>query len=504
MTFKRMIPILVVLTLVLGGIAACQASSIEETVKATAEKIAIQIEEAPHLEETAPEEVEKVEPQENSAPARTADADDDAAEAVEPEPAEAKLPEFVPPKPAVLDIEPEALAFAMGNPDAPVQIIEFTDYQCPFCARHAVQTMPDLIENLVESDRVFYGIKDLPLDTLHPQARTASVAARCAGEQDAYLQMHDVIFMTQTDWSDAGEDANAFFVEVAEGLDLDSDTFESCLADGNQAENVQANLQEAQSLNVSSTPFFFIDGYAISGAQPFELFEAAVELAEAGELDAVMEVQARQAYEAMLDQVAAQQAPPQPVEPVEVSMDNAFAIGDPDAPVTIVEYTDYQCPFCARHALQTFNRIEEEFVDSGQVRYVFKDMPLTQIHPQATLVAEAARCAGTQDQEAFVTMHDLLFENQRAWSGNGAAADLFAEYAAEIGIDGDGFAACLENHETEAAVQADMAEAMSLGISGTPAFIINGQQVFGAQPFELFARAVETLIAGAPVQPASN
>ena len=125
----------------------------------------------------------------------------------------------VPPKPVTLATEPEAVAFAMGNPDAPVQIIEFTDYECPYCRRYALGTLPEVIENLVESDRVFYAVKDLPLDAIHPGARSASVAARCAGEQDAYLPMHDAIFSAQAEWRGAGEGAEVIFAELASGFE---------------------------------------------------------------------------------------------------------------------------------------------------------------------------------------------------------------------------------------------------------------------------------------------
>ena len=174
--------------------------------------------------------------------------------------------------------------------------------------------------------------------------------------------------------------------------------------------------------------------------------------------------------------------------------------------MTIVEYTDLQCPYCARHALETFTLIEENLVETGKVQYVFKDLPLTSIHPQAMLAAEASRCAGAQDAgaDAYVAMHTMLFEKQEAWSGQANAADLFAGYAAEIGLDGESFAACLENHDSAAAVQADMEEAMSLGINGTPAFLINGRLVSGALPFEAFEQAVESAIAEAAGQPAGN
>jgi protein-disulfide isomerase len=513
MSLKRTIPIFLLLALVVV-LAACQPNSAEESVGAVSDGSIAQTEQAADVDASPHTDGEAEEPDEHrdAEPGDDHDRDEATAEHAAVEPA-AGVPEFVPPEPATLATDPESVAFAMGDPEAPVQIVEFTDYECPYCQRYALDTMPAVVENLVESGRVFYAVKDLPLDSIHPEARSASVAARCAGEQDAYLAMHDAIFEAQADWRGTGAGADAVFVELAAGLDLDVDAFGSCQAEGQQAANVQANVEEAMSLGVTGTPTFFITGYGVSGAQPYELFEMAVGLAESGELDDMVEAQARQAYEAAVaQQAAAQQAaaqppvPSQPVELVEVPVDNAYAIGDPEAPVTIVEYTDFQCPFCARHALETFAQIEENLVETGQVRYVFKDLPLISIHLQAMLAAEASRCAGAQGlgQEGFMVMHKMLFEEQKAWSGQANAADLFAGYAAEIGLDRDSFAACLENHDFEATVEADMQEAMTVGITGTPAFLINGHLVPGALPYEAFEQAVETLITEAAAQPAGN
>jgi protein-disulfide isomerase len=405
-----------------------------------------------------------------------------------------------------IDTDPQSVAFAMGDPDAPVEIVEFTDYQCPYCQRHGLQTMPLVIENLVESGQAYYAIKDLPLEGIHPEARSASIAARCAGDQDAYLPMHDAIFENQAEWSGVADGANAIFSDLAAELDLDVDAFDTCLVDDRLAEGVQANVDEAQALGIGGTPFFFVDGYAMTGAQPYEVFEVVVELAEDDALGQVLEEQARQAYAAMLAQqaAAAQPTPALPNEPVDVPLGDAHAIGDPDAPVTIVEYTDYQCPFCARHAQQTFGQIADELIESGQVRYVFKALPLDQIHPQAALAAEAARCAGAQEADKFVAMHDRLFEEQRSWSGQADAADLFVSYADDLGLDGGDFTACLESGQFQAAVQADALEARDLGFNGTPAFLINGQPLVGAQPYEVFEQAIESLVAESPEQTAVN
>jgi protein-disulfide isomerase len=508
MFIQRALPFILLILMVIG-MAACQSGEVDESVETSAVEtspIDVRVVNTDAKEETKAD----IDESEHKASDDDSDRADGSQESADEDLGhEVELPDYLLPKPADINMESESLAFSIGEPSAPIRVVEFTDYQCPFCQMHALETMPALMENLIDSGRVFYAIKDLPLEQLHPEARMASVAARCAGEQNAYLEMHDAIFGAQRQWSGTGGQAIDSFTNMAAELELDVDTFEICLAQDNQAGNVQANLEEAMALGVNSTPFFFIDGYAISGAQPYEVFEMAVVLAEQGELDDVIEAQARQVYQDLLDQETAQaatpsQAPSPPIENLEISLDDAYSIGDPDAPVTIVEYTDYQCPYCARHALQTFGQIAEDLVDTGQVRYVFKDMPLTSIHPQAMLAAEAARCAGDQDDEAFVTMHDLLFENQRSWSGRSDAADLFVSYASEIGLDGLDFESCIYNDEFESAVRADIQEAMQLGITGTPAFIINGQLMFGAQPYEVFEKAVDSFLVEASADMANG
>lgn len=375
-------------------------------------------------------------------------------------------PPRVAPTPAA--ILTDNAAGTLGDSDAPVTIVEYTDYQCPFCERHVFETMPGILSEMIETGRVQYILKDLPLDNLHPEARTAAMAARCAGEQDAYWPMHDAIFENQQAWSGQGDAATDILVALADELNLDQEALRSCVEDNRYADAVQANLDEAQSLGASATPYFFIDGLPIPGAQAYELFVYAVGLAEEGLL--------ADAY-----------------EPGEPDVANSYAIGNPDAPVVIVEYTDFQCPYCSRHYEQSFKQIKEEFVEEGLVYYIFKDFPLTNIHPQAVKAAEAARCAG--DQEAYDQMHGILFSSQGEWSGNSNANQLFIRFAEELGLDIDSFASCLESGQYESAVLQDLEEGSQLGVNGTPAFFINGHSMSGAQPFPIFEQAINQFLA---------
>lgn len=383
------------------------------------------------------------------------------------------------PDPVTINLDDAAVAY--GDPNAPVTIVEYTDYQCPFCARHAQQTLPAILNQMVESGQVYYLIKDFPLEQIHPQAMEAAVAARCAGEQGYYSEMHDILFAEQNELQSQADDLTTFFTGIATELGLDGVAFSSCLESGRYNEIIQANLDEGSSFGVNGTPAFFINGYPVSGAQPYDLFEYAVDLAAEGRL-----------AEAYSDN------PPPPRNsgdqgPAEIPEENAVLIlGSEDAPITIVEYTDFQCPFCQRHAAQTFPQLQEKYIDTGIVRYVFKDFPLQSIHPEATIAAEAARCAG--DQGAWLEMHDVLFGSQGEWSGRSDILTLFNSYAADLGLDTAVFQACVESRQYTDAVEADLQEGISLGVQGTPSFFFNGYFLSGAQPFEVFEQAIDQLL----------
>jgi protein-disulfide isomerase len=132
-----------------------------------------------------------------------------------------------------------------------------------------------------------------------------------------------------------------------------------------------------------------------------------------------------------------------PVQPQPPFDAEAYAtMGNPNAPVVIVQFADFQCPFCQRHHDQTEPLIYDQYIQTGLVRYVVKDFPLSTIHPQAQKASEAAECAGAQG--AYWPMHDKLYDEQRQWSGNAGSLALFKQYARSLGLDGDAFDACLD------------------------------------------------------------
>ncbi len=157
--------------------------------------------------------------------------------------------------------------------------------------------------------------------------------------------------------------------------------------------------------------------------------------------------------------------------------------GDLNAPITIVEFGDYECPFCARFYSQTFEQIDKQYIKTGKVRYVFRDFPLS-FHRQAQKAAEAAECAGEQGR--YYEMHDLLFE-QGVQGGEAA----FIGYAEEMGLDKSDFKDCLYSGEMAEEVLNDFAEGQRLGVQGTPNFFVNGIMISGAQPFTVFEQIIE-------------
>ncbi|MBK8432288.1 MAG: DsbA family protein [Chloroflexi bacterium] len=412
-------------------------------------------------------------------------------------PDDVEIPPFEMPEPAVLAV---STVPTLGQADAPITIVEFSDYQCPFCNRHVSETMPTLMAEMIETGRVRYEFKDFPLDNIHPEARSAAEAARCAAEQSetSYWAMHDALFTNQSAWSGQGANASTIYAQLATEIGLDGAQISECVTSGRYASAVQADVDEGFALGVSGTPAFYINGYFISGAQPYELFDTVVSAIETDELESLF----RRAYDSQvaaylqqLQQQQAQQQAPQapagPTAPIEVPTNESPSVGDPNAPITIVEYTDFQCPFCGRHFAETFPLIQENYVDKGLVRYVFKDFPLSN-HPQAPKAAEAARCAHEQGQ--FLAMHHILFERQGDWSGRNDAPTFFSGYAAELGLDMATFDECLNSGQYAEAVQADLQEGLSVGVTGTPSFVVNGQLVVGALPYATFDQALQSLL----------
>lgn len=192
----------------------------------------------------------------------------------------------------------------------------------------------------------------------------------------------------------------------------------------------------------------------------------------------------------------------EPEEPrgVAISADDDPSKGEREAKVTLIEFSDYQCPFCARFSRETLPKIEQEYIKTGKVRYVFRDFPIVSIHKEAIKAAEAANCAG--EQKKYWEMHDRLFANQK----NLKPEDL-PKHAEVLGLNRAAFEACLKSEKYFREVQADLRDGLRAGVKSTPTFFLGLTQknstitaattVEGAQPYAVFKEAIEALLAEA-------
>lgn len=180
-----------------------------------------------------------------------------------------------------------------------------------------------------------------------------------------------------------------------------------------------------------------------------------------------------------------------------VAMARGVTKGDPDAPITIVEFGDFQCPSCASFAQTYKPQVELGFIESGQAKFVFYDFPLTSIHPNAFLAARAARCA--EDQDKFWEYHDELFRQQARWSSLPSPANAFEDYAETVGLDTGEFASCLNSDRHADLVTANMRLGEVMRISGTPSILVNvkdqATRRVASYDYQAIAQTIEAMMA---------
>jgi protein-disulfide isomerase len=175
-------------------------------------------------------------------------------------------------------------------------------------------------------------------------------------------------------------------------------------------------------------------------------------------------------------------------------MEGAPMLGSKDAPITVVEFSDYQCPFCQRFHTQVYGDLKKDFIDTGKVRFYSRDLPIDQLHPNATRAAQAARCAGDQGQ--FWALRDIMSAHPEALDLTSLVAD-----ASVVKINPDTFRKCVETEKYKEAVKGDLLEAMKIGADGTPSFVVgkstpdgvDGELIVGAQPYNVFQEKFKSL-----------
>jgi protein-disulfide isomerase len=368
-----------------------------------------------------------------------------------------------------------------GAATALVTMVEFSDYQCPFCSR-ANETVVQLQKEYGERLRVVMKHNPLPF---HPRAKPAALSAMAAGEQGKFWEMHEKMFQTK-----ALEDAD--LERHAQELGLDIAKWKADMQLPKFSAQIDKEQALAQSIGATGTPAFFINGKKLSGAQPIDNFKRIID-AELGRAQEMVKsgTPADQVYARIIEKgVTSPPPPPQQQQPsapppppavrkVDVP-DDSPARGPKAAKVTIVLWSDFQCPFCSR-VVPTMKQIEDTYAKDARI--VFRHQPLP-FHNNAKIAAEASMAA--HDQGKFWPMHDKLFANQQALD----RASL-ERYAQELGLDVGKFKAALDSNKFAAKVERDSSEGMQVGANGTPTFFINGREFVGAQPFESFKSVID-------------
>ena len=272
------------------------------------------------------------------------------------------------------------------------------------------------------------------------------------------------------------------------------------MTSGRTVSTVDERVAQGTGIGFNGTPSFqFLandsgDLYELVGAHPLDVFQGYLDAMVVGEAppDAAVDEGEPEGLPLWANEEGLVADPNRPGYTVAGDPYN----GDPEAPVVVIEFSDFQCPACQRHALEAQPVIDETFVDTGQVMWVYKHFPLS-VHPQAAAAAAAAECAG--DQGAFFEMDHLLFENQEDWSIDDPGP-VFVELAGDVGLDTAAFATCLASREPLERVLADMYDATGV-VSQTPTFIIirdgRGSRLEGARGADDFVAILEAQLEAA-------
>jgi protein-disulfide isomerase len=387
-----------------------------------------------------------------------------------------------------------------GNRNAPVTLVLFSDFQCPFCSR--VETSMTQLKEKYGPDKLRIIWKSNPLP-FHNNAMPAAIAAETVfrlGGNKAFWKFHDLAFQNQKDLSPE------HYQQWAQAAGVDVAKWKAAYDKQEYKAKIDADMAVGSKSGVSGTPASFINGVFLSGAQPIEKFTQAVdEQLTAAKQKIASGVKPDQVYVQLSNENKAKAPPPQDKakqgpdqkKPEQddksvwkVPVGSSPVRGNKDALVTLVIFSDFQCPFCSR-VEPTLAELEKTYGD--KLRIVWKNSPLP-FHPRAEPAAELAWEARAEKKDAgFWAAHDMLFKNQQKIGDD----DLLG-YAKELGLDVDKVKAAITDHKYKKDFQVDMDLGEDIQASGTPHMFINGRRLVGAQPLEKFKEIIDEEIKHGP------
>jgi len=375
--------------------------------------------------------------------------------------------------------------FYRGDPNATVKLIEFSDFQCSGCSYFAQQVAPLLDEAYVATGKAVFVFRHFPL-SIHPNALPAAKAAYCAGQQkpELFWKLHNWLFANQETWANA-QDAAAQIRAQALALDTDATEFDSCVANAATEARIQRDYEEGQRLGVAGTPNLFANDWNLWKKGLPEIQEA---------ID--------KALQGIHPPPTPTPLPPgvaffdlDPARPG-FTYDGSPSLGAADAPLVLVSFEDFKSPAGAQYVSTVEPTLKSKYIDSGQVRQVFKFFPDT-----APKAAVAALCAARQDK--FWEFRNLLYTEQAQWQEGDEA--VMGGYATRVGLDGAAFTDCLADKAARGEVDASYQFGQEqIGVPTTPSFLLikvaaSGQAedvkgLAGAQTLDVFEQAIQDLL----------
>ncbi len=380
-----------------------------------------------------------------------------------------------------------------GNPDAPVTIVEISDFECPFCSRVLPTIKKIKADYGPDKVRIVWKHHPLPFHKAARPAHQASIAAFELGGDEAFWKFHDLAFANRSGLNEEN------FKKWAGEVGVDQKKFAALLGDKKLGAKIDRDMAVANKVGANGTPAFRINGVTLAGAQPFEKFKEVIDqqLAEAKKLvdsgtkpaDVYPTLVAKNAKAGPETPDAAKEQPVDNTVWAVPVYDDDPVKGGKDALVTIVEFSEFQCPFCKRVG-PTMKQIVDTYGDD--VRIVWKDNPLG-FHPRAQPASNVAREVYKQKGDAaFWKVHDSLFESQPKLEDQ----DLLAA-AKDSGVPDFLLKAAIEKDKHAEKFEQSQDLAMDFEARGTPHFFINGVRLAGAQPFEKFKEVIDEQMAKA-------
>lgn len=346
-----------------------------------------------------------------------------------------------------------------GKKDAPIKIVEYADFNCPYC-KQASAVMKQVLEKYPEAVQVEF--RHFPLSSKHGEGSfLVHQAARCAEKQGKFWEFHDAVFALEK------SPDHAQIMQMILELRLNPAVFQSCLESHEDDLYLLRSKEDGRTRGVMGTPSYFVNEYFIRGAQTFEFFDQLI-----GYI-----------------QNPADRLPPPEIESAEKKSENyrhqnlekGQYQGADDAVISLVEFSDYHCPFCKK-AAPVLNALMEKY--PGKIKRYFRHFPLD-FHVGAKDSHQAVECAGEQGK--FWEYHQALMMNTATLRGK----DAFLKLAVDLGLTHQDFESCWDSQKYHARIEEDIAAGAAANVRGTPTVFINGHLISGARPLEFYEQIID-------------